>query len=310
LITRPDHFAVRLSHADGTRRLVYERLATALAPRALTQPVQPALLAVAMPLLRLVNSLPSFSKQTRQISVRAQAVRQAIREARSPDELLFERLPIACGLPTFRIDEPDSAARVDAFTTALREGLQELQDAYPQLTKQIAERIGAAFGLQSTKAIAHAELHARYALIAETTNDTLLRSLGVRLETADPDGSAWIESIAALVARRSPELWNDGDIPAFAAAIAELGRRFCAAEDLAIVAQCVPANAPLLRIGLANGRGELSRVVHVTESDPIVQQLHAELTATLGRYERLTTDQRAATLAALLQTLLEPESAG
>jgi hypothetical protein len=161
--------------------------------------------------------------------------------------------------------------------------------------------------LHSTAAKAHSELHERYTQIAETTNDALLRSLGVRLETADPDGSAWIESIAALVARRSPNLWSDGDMPAFDVAIAELGRRFCAAEDLAIVAQRMPAESPLLRIGLANGQGELSRVVHVSESDPAVQQLHAELTTTLGRYERLTTDQRAAALAALLQTLLAPE---
>jgi hypothetical protein len=36
-----------------------------------------------------------------------------------------------------------------------------------------------------------------------------------------------------------------------------------------------------------------------------VQQLRAELTAALGRHAGLTTDQRAAALATLLQTLLE-----
>jgi hypothetical protein len=265
------------------------------------------LLAVALPLLRLVNSLPAFSKQTRRVGIQAQLVRQAIREARSPDELLFERLPLACGLPAFQSDQAEGEARVEAFTSALREALAELQDAYPQLIMVITNQIRAAFGLHSTGAKAHSELHERYTQIAETTNDPLLRSLGVRLETADPDGSAWIESIAALVARRSPNLWSDSDMPAFDVAIAELGRRFCAAEDLAIVAQRMPAESPLLRIGLANGQGELSRVVHVSESDPAVQQLHAELTSTLGRYERLTTDQRASALAALLQTLLAPE---
>src|SRR6185295_14348175 len=54
LLNRPEQFAMRLSRADGARRLVYEHLARALAPRALEQPAQPALLVVAMPLLRLL----------------------------------------------------------------------------------------------------------------------------------------------------------------------------------------------------------------------------------------------------------------
>jgi len=132
----------------------------------------------------------------------------------------------------------------------------------------------------------------------------------VRLETADPDGDAWVESLAALVARRPPELWGDGDLPAFEVAVADLGRRFHAAEELAVAARAVPAEAPLLRVGLANGHGELSRVFHVADSDPAVQRLHADLAAALGRHAGLTTDQRAVALATLLQTLLEPEGAG
>jgi hypothetical protein len=310
LLARPEHFAVRLSRAVGARRTVYEHLARALAPRALEQPAQPALLAVAMPLLRLLKGLPDFSKQTRQVSKQPQAIRQALREARSPDELLFERLPLACGLPPFRPDEPEGEARVDIFAAALREGLQELQDAYPRLIQAIATRIGTAFELRSSGSGARAELQHRHALIAETTNDTSLRALGVRLETADPEGDAWVESLAALVARRPPELWNDGDLPAFEVAIADLGRRFRAAEDLAVAAHAIPTEAPLLRIGLANGHGELSRVLYVADSDPAVQRLHADLTIALGRHAGLTIDQRAAALATLLQTLLEPEGEG
>ncbi|HWQ14386.1 MAG TPA: hypothetical protein VNL77_16420 [Roseiflexaceae bacterium] len=310
LLARPEQFGVRLSRAEGARRLVYERLAQALAPRALSQPVQPALLAIAMPLLRLLNGLPAYSKQTRRLSERAQAVRQALREARSPDELLFERLPLACGLSPFRADEQEGEGRVDAFAAALRLALQELQDAYPRLVQVIGERIGAAFGLRSSGAVARAELQARHALIAETTNDTLLRALGVRLETADAGDDAWVASVAALVARRPPEQWDDGDLPAFETAIAELGRRFRAAEELAVAARAVPAEAPLLRIGLANGRGELSHVVHVAEGDVAVQRLHDELVAALGRHPGLTIDQRAAAIAGLLKTLLEPAHEG
>ncbi|NTU79108.1 MAG: hypothetical protein HGA45_06860, partial [Chloroflexales bacterium] len=129
----------------------------------------------------------------------------------------------------------------------------------------------------------------------------------VRLETADEAGDAWVESVAALVARRPPEQWADGDLHAFEVAVAELGRRFRAAEELAVAAQALPTESSLLRIGLASGRGELSRVVHVAADDPAVQRLRAELTQALGRHAGLTTDQRAAALASLIETLLAPE---
>ncbi|GAB4111778.1 MAG: hypothetical protein Fur005_06550 [Roseiflexaceae bacterium] len=307
LLARPDQFGVRLSRADGARMAVYQRLARALAPRALQQPIQPALLTVAMPLLRLVNGLPHYSKQTKQLSGHAQAIRQAIREARAPDELLFERLPLACNLLPFRADQPSDELLIDTFASTLRQGLQELQDAYPNLLQRVAAKILHAFRLTSNGSTAHHELYQRYNHIAAISNDSQIRSLGVRLETADPHGNSWVESIAALVGKRTPESWNDGDIPAFEVAIADLGRRFLAAEDLAIAAHGLPAEAPLLRIGLAHHSGELSRVVALNEATPAMQQLQHELNATLNRFGDLSTDQRTAALAALLQNLLEPE---
>ncbi len=127
----------------------------------------------------------------------------------------------------------------------------------------------------------------------------------MRLETADEAGDAWLESLAALVARRPPELWADGDLAAFEAGVADLGHRFRAAEELAVVSHAAPAESPLLRIGLTNGRGELSRVVPAGDGDPAVLRLRAELAGALGRHAGLTTDQRAAALAALLKELLE-----
>ncbi|WP_129675132.1 hypothetical protein [Candidatus Chloroploca sp. Khr17] len=305
LLTRPEYFAVRLSRADGVRRQVYERLAKGLAPRALAQPVQPALLAVAMPLFRLLNGLPFYTKQTRQLSTKAQAIRQALREARSPDELLFDRLPRACRLQPFRADEPEAIERVEVFIAALREGRQELLDAYPQLLARLTTQICTAFGVQSIGAKARSELQERHRAIVDSTNDAQIRALGVRLETADDGDVAWIESVAALIAKRSPEQWHDGDIPAFEVALADLVRRFRTAEDLAVAARIVPAEAPILRIALTNGQGELSRVIHADAHDPAVERLRTELMESLGRHNQLSTDQRAAALASLLKALFD-----
>ncbi len=62
---------------------------------------------------------------------------------------------------------------------------------------------------------------------------------------------------------------------------------------------------PLIRIGLASGRGEVSRVVNRGDDDPAVGALHAELRAILERHPSLSAEQRAAALAGLLEQLME-----
>jgi hypothetical protein len=56
---------------------------------------------------------------------------------------------------------------------------------------------------------------------------------------------------------------------------------------------------------LANGHGELSKVLHLANDDPQVERLQAELLAALGRHQELSADQRAAALVGLLRGLLE-----
>ncbi len=78
LLRQPNYFGIRRSRASGVRMAVYERLARALAPSALTREVQPAVLDAVTPLLRLVNSLPQYTRTTQAVSTQAQAIRQAI----------------------------------------------------------------------------------------------------------------------------------------------------------------------------------------------------------------------------------------
>jgi hypothetical protein len=306
LLTRHQHFALRLGRADGARGEVYRRFAAEFAPRALAQPVQPALLTVTLPLFRLMRDLPEFSRQTRRISERAQAFRNALRESRAPDQLLFELLPAACGMPPFLPDAQVDQAQLDGFTGALRDSIQELREAYPRLLQELADHIRTAFRCASAHHTnLRAEIHGRYNRIADTTDDPQLRALGVRLETADEAGDAWVESVAALVAKRPPELWGDKDIASFEMGIVRLGSQLHAAEDIAMAAKIMPAAAPMLRVGITNGRGEVSRVLHLSPDDPAMQGLRADLGAALGKHMTLTAEQRAAALAEILESILK-----
>jgi hypothetical protein len=112
--------------------------------------------------------------------------------------------------------------------------------------------------------------------------------------------------VAALLAKRPPAQWSDAELPGFELALADLARRFRAVEELALAAGAAPPDSGLLRIGIANGGGELSRVLPSIADDPAAQGLRAELEGALGRHAGLSAEQRAAALAALLHSLLAP----
>ena len=306
LLARPEVFSIRLSRASGARLAVYERLAQALAPQALQQPVQPALLTTSLPLLRLYRSLPEYSKTTKRISEVSQSIRTALKDAKAPDELLFEKLPHACGFDPFKADEPINEMQIEMFFSALRTGLEDLQQAYPQLLDHIQNSIHKAFeaSLNQTQALRD-ELLERYRAI-NNSGEAIIRSFGVRLETAD-SGDAWLESVAALVAKRPPENWSDDDVSKFENAISDLGRRFRVAEQVAITSQTISPEAPVLRVGVATPRGENSRVVRLSNQNSLMDELRDEIRTVLARYDRLTKEQQTAVLAELLDPLLREQ---
>jgi hypothetical protein len=305
LLRQPGYFSIRRSRATGARMAVYQRLARALAPRALAQQVQPALLDAVTPLLRLAGALPAYSRKTRRVSQRAQAIRQALLEARAPDELLFEQLPQACGLAPLLFDVSLDDAQIEALFAALRDGLQELQDAYPHLVERVRERIRLAFGATATaSAELRAELIEHYAQIAAAASDSQLRALGLRLENAG-EGDAWVESVAALVGRKPLDAWGDADLDSFELQIVEIGRRFRVVEQLTPADQTSGPYWSARRVSITDNEGEIWGIVRDSDFTPKMQDLYDTLVATFAKYEPLSTEQKINVIADQLRPLLK-----
>ncbi|GAB4190498.1 MAG: hypothetical protein OHK0022_03350 [Roseiflexaceae bacterium] len=307
LLRQPGYFAVRRSRVSGVRVAVFERLARALNPQALRRTGHPALLDAVTPLLRLVHTLPPYARATHEVSTNARAVRAALINARAPDELLFESLPQACDLPPFDAATTADATAVDRFFVRLRGALEELQGAYAALRERVTARIAAAFhAAASTAPALRDELSARYTRIATVTSDTQVRAFGVRIEHGDPSGG-WVASVAALVAHKPLDAWGDADANAFDMQVADLGRRFRLAEQLALTAAQLPPETPLLRVAVADARGERSLIVNHNQLLPEAGALRDELVGVMQKYTGLHQQQRAAVIAALLQAMLDEE---
>ena len=303
------NFSIRYSQVSGIRVAVYERVARAFAPKALLKDGQLAINDAVTPLLRFATKLPAYSKTTRRISVQAQSIRREMLESRAPDELLFERLPHACELPPFTANDAKDDDHFERFFAALRSGLDELQDAYRKLVAEVREQIRQAFGGLSLDSLElRTELTTRYHQIAAETSDTQLRALGVRLENAGPD-DAWVESVAALVARKPLNTWQDADIKMFETLISDLGRRFKLVEQVSVIRRVLPPETPVLRVGIADAQRERSVVVHTNGYATDHNSMRKKLLKFLAEDGILTREQQIFEIANVLHTLLEEPTA-
>ncbi|NJP04384.1 MAG: hypothetical protein HC837_01495 [Chloroflexaceae bacterium] len=311
LMRQPGYFSLRQSRTGGARMAVYERLAQKLAQYALSKTVQPALLDAINPLLRLVHHLPEYSRHTGTISAPAQGIRQALLTAREPDIALFETLPRACGVDPFTAETPFNETQFETFFAALRNGLLELQEAYPNLVNDVAERIRAAFGANaSDHAALHEELSLRCQGVTQTTTDHQIRALSVRLQNTEP-GDGWIERVGALVAQKPMSSWRDDDRQRFNRSIVELGHRFCQTERVTTIIRQQQASTPTLQ-DTVDALDPLPTVPDTPDRLPTVpdhpgmQQLQIQIQRTLDtQSETLNDAQRVTVLWEILQALIE-----
>ncbi|MBA3471423.1 MAG: BREX system Lon protease-like protein BrxL [Herpetosiphonaceae bacterium] len=199
LLRQPTNFSVRLSRTSGLRVAVYERLAHELAPSAIGKTFQPAVMDVIKPLLRIARKLPDYTRQTNSVSGQTQAVRTALLNARSPDEMLFNELPQACGFPPILVDQTPDDDLVEGFFMAIQSSLQELQGAYEKLLLQINRLIGevcvnkalvqqAGFGTRSIPAFVSEWIVTRHApdgVLDDTARNKIRTFLNKHLPTRD-----------------------------------------------------------------------------------------------------------------------------
>ncbi len=305
LLRQPNYFAVRQSRVRGVRMAIYEHLAGRLQPKLLVDAVRPAIFDAVKPLLKAVQGLPEYSRCTHRVSQQAQSVRQAILTARAPDELLFETLPQACGLSPFAADVAPDEQELEAFFAALRTSLMELQGTYAQLAAEVAQRIQMAFSATTSELDRlQVELIERYHQIGAATTDTQIRAFGLRVENGGL-GTEWVESVADYVGGKPLKSWHDSDVQAFEFKIVDLGRRFRAAEQLAVVAAVVPPATKVVRIGLTDQQGERSVVIRNGHRDLAMEHVKQSLATVLAQESSLTDQQRIMILAELLGPLLD-----
>ncbi|CAJ2376997.1 MAG: hypothetical protein MPK11_04540 [Gammaproteobacteria bacterium] len=213
-LRRPDTFAFQQFKIAGVTQELIREYEEGLFEGEKTQNV----LALFKALAKFMHTLPEYTKQTATISPTAQKVRDAFKYPKSPQDLLFDKLPAACGCKNDSIRN---------FGNRLKGALREIKNAYPAMCEKQACALKKVFDLKSTDTTA--KLRSRAVETCEPLREYTLETdmhafLNCIIASASTD-DAWLQRTLDLILGKSTKKWSDNDALYATHKIIEYGMR-------------------------------------------------------------------------------------
>lgn len=298
LMKEPQAFHLQFCMLEGVRGEVFSKLLNLLEyePR---DPNAPDLLDLVRPLSVFISrDIPEYARRTNNLKAHVIAVRRVLLDSREPVRMVFTQLPEACGLPAIAPKKPFDAQKLAGH---LKEALHDIQTAYSNLIKRLGQSLCAAFDLQLDVSDGRKLIAARAEQLAAVITEPSLRAFALRLADARLSLQAWIESIGNLLARKSPERWNDQDETEFLHQLEMAAGRFRRTE-CALIGTTKKLNGHACRIALTKSDGaEVAQIIDWDGMDEA--SLKAARTEVDQLFDRLGTHGVAAAMSALWSRL-------
>lgn len=284
----PEIFDLQIYRIAGVPAELFLRLLEILG-RCPPKNRQIRLLDVVTPLVTFAAGLPDYTLGTRALSGTARAVRQALLESREPATLVFRSLPEACDLAPFSANEHPDESRVRTFVSTLREALEEIRAAYPELLARIRAELLSAFDYAPDLCDARRALADRASSMLPAVQEPQLRALSTRLADLGLSDNDWLEALANFVRERPPVRWSDDDAAKYSDEIRLLVRRFRDVESLIFIQGADrTVSGAAVRVSITRPDGtEVQEVVHTAEvEEKQVAELETQIAAIVERVPR------------------------
>lgn len=302
LMKEPQFFHLQYCELSGVRAEVFTKLLHLLQidPR---DAKKADLIDLVRPLAVFISrEVPEYCRKTNNLPATAVAVRRALLDAREPVRLVFTTLPEACGLPPIGetgLKSPNELA------ARLRIALHEIRTAYPKLITRLGAAICAALNVDAGLPTRRSVIAGRAAQLAAAVTEPVLKAFALRLADLNLEDRAWVESVANLLARKSPERWLDIDETEFHHQLEIAASRFKRTE-LAFIGTTKKLNGHAYRIAITMSDGtEVGDLVYWDGMDENrILPLEGEIKEILTRHGR---DGLAAAMRAIWRQLNEHE---
>jgi hypothetical protein len=285
LIKSPEVYEVQLCRITGVRATLFAQLLRLLTPDE-GPPRERHLLDVVRPLCVFAAQLPPFTHKTKRIGPIATNVRAALLGAKEPATLVFRDLPMACGFEPFQATASPEAVTVQSFVTALRNALDELKAAYPELLEWMREEVARAFDRPGTFAQLRESLAESADRLAFAVAEPRLKAFCLRLQDRALGEGEWLEALGSFVCTKTPAKWLDVDADHFREELHRLSQQFKRVE--AVGFRSLGGGAAMrVAVTLHDGT-DAERVVHLTQDEEsMATSIEAEIAAIFARSGRI-----------------------
>ena len=215
---------------------------------------------VAKGLVSIYDRLVPWVGRTQRLSGNARQVRQLFKQASDPNRLIFDQIPqsLSDGLD---LSEEGS---LKAISSNVRQGLEELQDAYPTLLRRLSDTLLGELQVPNTSVPMLAELRTRAENVRDLSGDHRMEAFIMRLAQyhgTDED----MESLASMAANKPTGIWVDADVARAELELAEIAQRFVRIESFAhVMGRSDRRHAMAVTVGLSGRPSTFQDVFEVT----------------------------------------------
>ena len=215
---------------------------------------------VAKGLVSIYDRLVPWVGRTQRLSGNARQVRQLFKQASDPNRLIFDQIPqsLSDGLD---LSEEGS---LKAISGNVRQGLEELQDAYPTLLRRLSDTLLGELQVPNTSGPMLAELRTRAENVRDLSGDHRMEAFIMRLAQyhgTDED----MESLASMAANKPTSIWVDADVARAELELAEIAQRFVRIESFAhVMGRSDRRHAMAVTVGLSGRPSTFQDVFEVT----------------------------------------------
>lgn len=266
LLKKPEKFSIKNTQPNMVQSKVinelYEKLFNAQPETINTA----SLLSTAKALVRLINELPEYSKNTRRISKKAIAVRSNITTMTEPDKILFEDLPKSLGYAKFTTKKV-AEDQINLYCQNLITSLKEINQAYESLLSDCRKEIINNFNVQSNDL--RKELVKRSSIIKQKTIEPCLKRFINAIEEKSKNDNQWLEAVIMVIADKPADSWTDIDHDKFKVQVEDIARRFLNLESIyREITDVFGNNINAKKINCTDSDGnEINKILWIDNSD-------------------------------------------
>ncbi|WP_431065459.1 ATP-binding protein [Methylotuvimicrobium sp.] len=251
---------------------------------------------VARGLVAIYEKLPNWTKRTMRLSARAIQVRDIFKHARDPNKFLFDDIPALVNSREAEVSDTDDIRNI---VSIVKEGLQELVQAYPLMVHRLRDMLLAELQAPNLSRQSILELRERAENVKELAGDFRLDAFVGRLAKFEGADESF-EGIASLAANKPPRDWVDPDMDRASIELADMAQKFLRAETFTRI-----KGRPEKRQALAVVVGMEGRPAPLLEEFDVIDSDREAINDLIGRVSKaldaVDTTKRSIILAALAE---------